>query len=116
MIQWTKTMEKDYLSSLKEEFNREIAENEVDLSCLKKYKLKSFVLQSEVGLRKIFGDEIVVHENHGDEIEGEKNIVKLSEEDISFDSEVKELCENLVDYNFNSEVNVLLNKFNDEEE
>lgn len=108
-------MEKQNLDEFKKEFSEEIDFEDVSLDDLKKHKISSNVLESEVVLRKVFGDEIFVPKKTEEKIEGEKEIIKLSEEDIAFDSKVREICENLLDDNFEAGVSVLLSKVNNGE-
>lgn len=109
-------MEKQNLEEFKKEFSEEIGLEEVSLDDLKKHKVPSSVLEAEVALRKVFGDEIYVPKKSEETIEGEKVILKLSEEDIAFDNEIREICENLLDDNFESGVSVLLSKTKNGEE
>lgn len=104
-------MEKDgQLKEFKKEFSDEISKTNVSVDDLKKQKVPLSVLEAEVALRKVFGDEIYVPKKAEDKIVGEKEIIKLSEEDIAFDSEVRELCDNLADNNFDAAVGVVLSK------
>lgn len=104
-------MEKqDNLKKFQKEFLEEICEKELDIVSLKKAKVSDDVLASEIALRKAFGDEIFEKPKVSEEVDGEKNIVKLTEEDISFDSEVQKICDNLVDVDFETGVNIILSK------
>ena len=47
-----------------------------------------------------------------EKISGEKEIVKLTDEDMVFDSQVRELCENIEDNNFDNSVATILSKVN----
>lgn len=105
-------MENEKLEEFKKEYLDEINAAVVSLEDLKKYKVSNDVLEAEVVLRKVFGDEIYVPKKSEEKIDGEKEILKLSEEDISFDNEVREICENLLDDSFESGVSVLVSKLN----
>lgn len=105
-------MENEKLEEFKKEYLDEINAAVVSLEDLKKYKVPNNVLEAEVVLRKVFGDEIYVPKKTEEKIDGEKEILKLSEEDISFDNEVREICENLLDDSFESGVSVLVSKLN----
>lgn len=105
----------DALNEFKKEFSEEIEQESVTIEDLKKSKFSANLLQAEAKLHKIFGDEIYVPKKLEEKIEGEKEIIKLSEEDIAFDSHVREICENLIDAEFDSKMGVILNKFVSEE-
>lgn len=107
---------KEYLSKLKKEFLEEIYATNVSLDSLKDANVTNSVLQAEATLRGVFGDEIYERKAKTDEIVGEKTIIKLNEEDLSFDTQVQDICENLYDAEFDSAVNVLLSKITDQEE
>lgn len=104
-------MEKnEQMQSFKKEFLDEIKAENVSIESLKKYKISNAVLSAEVKLRKVFGDEIYVPEKKEETLNGKKEIVKLSETDIAFDSEVREICENLDNSDFDSKVLHILSK------
>lgn len=109
-------MENEKLEEFKKEYFDEINATDVSLEDLKKYKVSNDVLSAEVALRKLFGDELYIPKKTEEKIEGEKEVIKLSEEDIAFDSEVREICENLLNDDFESGVSVLLSKVNGGEE
>lgn len=104
------------LKEFKKEFSEEISATNVSVDDLKKYKVSETALGAEVALRKVFGDEIFVQPKTEDSVNGEKEIVKLSEEDIAFDSEVREICDGLIDNTFDSGVTILLSKLDEEED
>ena len=104
------------LSSFKREFADEINAVEVNIDALKSVKIPSEVFEAEISLRKVFGDEIFERNVQTDNIVGEKEIIKLNEEDLTFDSEVQKICEDLVDPNFDAGVNVILAKITEAEE
>lgn len=99
----------------KKEFAEEINASNLSVDTLKKSKVSKEVLEAEVALRKVFGDEIYQRKVISDNIEGEKTIIKLNDEDISFDSEVQKICDGLVDTDFDAGVNVLLSMIADRE-
>lgn len=103
-------MENEKINLFKKEFLDEINSQKVSVDDLKKNKISNSVLSAEITLRKVFGDEIYAEKREENSISGEKNIVKLSEEDIAFDSGVREICENLTDQQFDSNVMYLLSK------
>lgn len=107
-------MENEKIKLLKKEFQEEIDNEKVDITQLRKNKISNSVLSAEITLRKVFGDEIFVPKKTEETIGGEKTIVKLSEEDISFDSRVRELCEELPDAKFDANVSVVLSKISEE--
>lgn len=94
----------------KKEFSDEIDKTKVTIEDLKKHKVPVSVLEAEVILGRAFGDEIYIPKRTNDAVEGEKEIVKLTESDIAFDSQVRELCENLEDSEFDSNVSSILSK------
>lgn len=102
---------KDALNEFKKEFSEEIAQYSVTIEDLKRHKISPNLLQAELKLHKIFGDEIYVHKKIEEKIDGEKEVIKLSESDIAFDSHVREICDNLSDGDFDSKMGVILNKF-----
>ena len=104
------------LIEFKKEYFEDIESVEVLVSDLKKQKVSSSVLEAEVLLRKVFGDEIYSPKTLDDNITGEKEIVKLTEEDMALDNQVREICDNLADTIFDNNINVLLNKLKTEEE
>ena len=104
------------ISKFKKEFQDEINATEVRLEALRNAKISSDVLEAEVSLRKVFGDEIFERKVKNVDVEGEKEVIKLNEEDLSFDTEVQHICENLVDPNFDAGVNVVLAKISEQEE
>lgn len=108
-------MENEKISAYKKEFKEDIDAEKITIAELKKSRVASGVLEAEVALHKIFGDEIYVPKKKEEKIEGEKEIIKLSESDIAFDSKVRELCENLADPSFDSNVGVVLSKAPEEE-
>ena len=70
------------------------------------------VLEAEVLLRKVFGDEIYVSEKVEEKLTGDKEIVKLTEDDMVFDGQVREICENIEDYEFDNNVGMIVSKVN----
>lgn len=88
------------LDEFKKEFAEDIDSVNVSIEKLKQLKISSSVLEAETLLRKVFGDEIYVPKKKEENVTGEKEIVKLSEDDMSFDGEVREICENLEDLEF----------------
>ena len=104
------------LSKLKKEFFEEINGTDVGLECLKGFKIPKGVLENEVALRKVFGDEIYQKKKTSDEVDGVKEIIKLSDEDIAFDAEVQKLTEELTDVNFETGVNIILSKVSEQED
>lgn len=105
----------DELVEFKKEFSKEIDAVEVLVENLKKNKISANALQAEAKLHKIFGDRIYSPKKREEKIEGEKEVIKLSDDDIAFESEVRDICENLVDEEFDSKMSVILNKFVDGE-
>ena len=104
------------LVKFKKEFAEEINASSVSIEELIRAKVSKEVLNAEVALRKVFGDEIYKRKLVDEKIEGEKTVIKLSDEDISFDSEVRDICEGLIDADFEMGVNVLLAKIAEKEE
>ena len=104
------------INEFKKEFSNEINEREIDVELLKTLKISNSVLQAEVFLRKIFGDEIYTPKKIEDEVVGEKAIVKLTEEDMLFDNQVNEITDNIADVEFDNNVGLLLSKLNEEED
>ena len=98
------------LDEFKKEFAEDIDSVNVSIEKLKQLKISSSVLEAETLLRKVFGDEIYVPKKKEENVTGEKEIVKLSEDDMSFDGEVREICENLEDLEFEGSCAVFLLK------
>lgn len=98
------------LDEFKKEFAEDIDSVNVSIEKLKQLKISSSVLEAETLLRKVFGDELYVPKKKEENVTGEKEIIKLSEEDMSFDGEVREICENLEDLEFEGSCAVFLLK------
>lgn len=94
----------DCLEEFKKEFADDIDSVNISIEKLKQLKISSSVLEAETLLRKVFGDEIYTPKKKEENVTGEKEIVKLSEDDMSFDGEVREICENLEDLDFEGKV------------
>lgn len=92
------------IDEFKKEFADEIDGINVSVENLKQLKVSSSVLEAETLLRKVFGDEIYTQKKKEEKVFGEKEIVKLSEEDMSFDGQVREICEDLEDVDFDNSV------------
>ena len=107
---------KNNLSELKKEFLEEINGTEVCVSDLAGAKIPKGILETEVALRRVFGDEIYEKKRTGDSVDGAKEIIKLTDEDIAFDSEVQKLTEELVDADFETGVNIILSKIAEQED
>ena len=88
------------LDEFKKEFADDIDSVNITVEKLKQLKISSSVLEAETLLRKVFGDEIYTPKKKEEKVTGEKEIVKLSEDDMLFDGEVREICENLEDLEF----------------
>ena len=104
------------LDLIKKEFSEDIEKQIITIDDLKKWGVSKQILQSEIFLRKYFGGEIYSQKKTEEKIVGEKEVIKLTEEDIAFDSQVREICDNLVDYEFDNNVGVLLSKVEEEDE
>ena len=104
------------LSEFKKEFAEDIDTVNISVELLKKRKVHSSVLEAETLLRKVLGDEIYVPKKHEEKITGEKEIIKLTEDDMVFDGQVRELCDNIVDVEFDNNLGMLLSKMNAEED
>lgn len=102
--------------SIRKEFSEEIDSKIVSLEDLKNLKVPTDVLKAEVALREVFGDEIYKNKKEDDNVAGEKKIVKLTSDDLAFDSEVREICDNIADNEFDSAVGVILSKIDEREE
>ena len=100
----------------KKEFAEEINASNINVDALRDSKVSKEVLNAEVSLRKVFGDEIFERKVENENIDGEKEVFKLNDEDIAFDSEVQQICDDLVDMDFEMSVNVLLSKIAEQEE
>ena len=107
---------KSDLEELKKEFLEEINKTEVGVDALKSAKIPQDVLAAEAALRKIFGDEIFEKQKTSEDVNGVKEIVKLTDEDIAFDSEVQKLTEELIDSEFETGVNIILSKIAEKED
>ena len=92
------------LDEFKKEFADDIDSVDISVEKLKKLKISLSVLEAETLLRKVFGDEIYAPKKKEEKVTGEKEIVKLSEDDMSFDGEVRDICENLEDLDFEGKV------------
>jgi len=103
------------LNDFKREYFEDIESVKVSVEDLKKCKVPNSVLEAEVLLRKVFGDEIFVPEKKEENITGEKEVVKLTEDDMALDNQVREICDSIVDNTFDNNVGVLLAKVNVED-
>lgn len=103
-------MEKEQFERFKKEFAEDIEEEQVTIEILKKNKISSDILQAEVRLHKVFGDEIYLQEKKEEALNGEKEIIKLSETDIAFDNEVRKICDEIDNSEFDSKVSQILAK------
>lgn len=92
------------IDEFKKEFAEEIDGVNVSVEKLKQLKVSSSVLEAETLLRKVFGDELYTPKKKEEKVLGEKEIVKLSEDDMSFDGQVREICEELEDVDFDNNV------------
>jgi hypothetical protein len=91
----------------KKEFYEEIRSINVKLEDLQDLKIPDKVFASEIALRRVFGDEISFTK-FADVADGEeKTISKLDAQDIEFDASVRDVCERVVDPEFDSEVDLL---------
>ena len=104
------------IHEFKKEFADEIDSINIDVDYLKKRKVSTLVLGAESFLRKVFGDEIYIPKKFSENISGEKEIVKITEEDMVFDCQVREICDNIADVDFDNKLGLLLSKINNEEE
>ena len=104
------------LYEYKKEFADEIDSCKVSVDSLKSFKVSDDVLAAEVYLRKKFGDEFFVKDTKEEKIEGEKEVIKLDEADIEFDSKVRSICDNIADENFDNNIGVILAKIGQEDE
>ena len=100
------------LDEFKKEFADDIDSVDISVEKLKKLKISSSVLEAETLLRKVFGDEIYAPKKKEEKVTGEKEIVKLSEDDMTFDGEVREICENLEDLDFEGKAAIYILKLN----
>lgn len=116
MLRGISMIKQELLNNFKKEFSEEIDLAWVGVDDLKKQKISTSALQAETKLHKVFGDEIYIAKKHEEKISGEKEIVKLSENDIAFDSKVREICDDLIDDEFDSKLTAILNKFVDGDE
>jgi hypothetical protein len=98
------------LNDFKREYFEDIESVKVSVEDLKKCKVSTSVLEAEVLLRGVFGDEIYVPKKKEETITGEKEVVKLTEEDMALDNQVREICDSIVDNTFDNNVGVLLAK------
>ena len=95
------------IDDYKKEFYEEIRSIDIQVDELKSLNIPDKILASEVVLRKVFGDEIS-YNKFADVADGEeKNIAKLDAGDIEFDSSVRDVCERVVDAEFDSEVDLI---------
>ncbi len=104
------------INDFKKEYFEDIESVKVLVENLKKCKVSSTVLQAEVLLRKVFGDEIYIPKKIEESITGEKVVVKLTEDDMALDNQVREICDSIIDSDFDNNVGVMLAKFNAEGE
>lgn len=103
------------LNEFKKEFAEDIDSISISIDQLKKRKVSTSVLEAETFLRKALGDEIYIPKKVSENISGEKEIVKLTEDDMVFDSQVRDICENIADVDFDNKLGILLSKINSEE-
>lgn len=95
------------IDDYKKEFYEEIRSINVKLEDLAGLKIPDKIFASEVVLRRVFGDEIP-SVKFADIADGEeKKISKLDMQDVEFDASVRDVCERVVDSEFDSEVDLL---------
>lgn len=107
-------MVNDEIVNYKREFYEEIRNLKVQVEDLKKLKISNNALASEIVLRKALGDSISqarVTEISG---AGESAITKLDNEAIEFDAVVRNICEEVVDAQFDAEVELLMSTVSQE--
>ena len=100
------------LEEFKREFSDEIDSVNISVEKMKKLKISPSVLEAETLLRKVFGDEIYVPKKIEEKVTGEKEVVKLSEDDMSFDGQVREICDTLEDFEFDNNSATLIARMN----
>ena len=76
------------------------------------FRLLNFLIIIKFNSRKIQNLKLLLcwSKKVEEKITGEKEIVKLTEEDMSFDAQVREICENIEDNDFDNNVGLLLSK------
>ena len=110
-------MESSLLDNYKKEFRREISESNITVDCLKGAGVSNFALQSEIYLRRFYGEDILMDEELEVEIDlSKKKIEKVDLKKINSVSELTKYIDDISKSEFDSAVEVLLTKINRDEE
>ena len=105
-------MSKKTLKDYESEFRKEIDSQVVEVSHLNKCGVSNVALSSEVYLRKIYGDEIVVSQSSGDEKidEKKKSVQKIGEREMNTNDEFKSVMNDIETSEFDQNLEILLKK------
>ena len=105
-------MSKKTLKDYESEFRKEIDSHIVEVSHLNKCGVSNVSLSSEVYLRKIYGDEIVVSHSSGDEKvdEKKKSVQKIGEREMNTNDEFKSVMNDIETSEFDKNLEILLKK------
>ena len=110
-------MENSLLDNYKKEFRSEIANASISVDNLKSVGISNFTLQSEIYLRKFYGEDILMDDDLEVEIDlSKKKIEKVDLKKINSVSELTKYIDDISKSEFDSAVEVLLTKINRDEE
>ena len=96
------------ISDYEKENLAEINEFEVSIEDLKKYGLSDEILAYEGGLRKFYGDEILIKTEIDDINEEEtKKVTKIDLSDMNIDTQFKAICEDIENSEFDENLDII---------
>ena len=96
------------ISDYEKENLAEINEFEVLIDDLKKYGLSDEILAYEIGLRKFYGDEILLKTEVDDINEEEtKKVTKIDLSDMNIDTQFKAICEDIENSEFDENLDII---------
>jgi len=96
------------ISDYEKENLAEINEFEVSIDDLKKYGLSDEILAYESGLRKFYGDEILLKTEVDDINEEEtKKVTKIDLSDMNIDTQFKAICEDIENSEFDENLDII---------
>lgn len=99
------------IEKLKKEFNSELSDIKINAKSLIKNKVSEKVLKSEIYLQNIYGDRIGAKKPQEEVFdENQKTVTKINREDISFNSGLKSIFEEIDNSEFDEKLSYLLNQ------
>ena len=110
-------MDENLLNKYKKEFRQEILQTNISIDNLKKIGVSDFTLLSEIFLRKYYGDDILLEEETETEIDlSKKKIEKVDLQKINSVSELSKYIEDISKSEFDSNVEMLLTKIENDDD